>query len=105
MDMEQRLARLLSAIEKALAKGSGDRYVMAMIGRALAVVRRDLEGGIDAPECNLNLNVYGERSRSLDRLAKDIRARTLADRAKQELPVVLFRYVEERLKRWSPDPG
>ena len=103
MDLERRLARLLGAVEAALEHGAKDRYAMAMMGRALAVARRDLEGGIDRPERELNLAVYGEPMQSLDRLAKDVRDRAITDDLRQDLLTLLSRYVEERLKRWNPD--
>jgi hypothetical protein len=103
MQPERRLARLLAAIEAALGAGPDNRYAMAMVARALAVAKRDLEGGIDAPERALNLAVYGEATRSLDRLARDIRNRAINAGTYPDLPVMLARYVEDRLKRWNPD--
>lgn len=103
MEAQQRLARLLAAIESMLRTGQPDRYHMAMVSRALAVARRDLESGIDAPERALNLAIYGEAMPSLDRLASDIRNRALDDRACPDLKPMLARYVAERLRRWNPD--
>ena len=102
MDLVQRLGRLLAAVETALESGAKDRYMMAMIGRALAVARRDLEGGIDAPERALNRAVYGEATPSLHRLARDLRDRVIDDKNHPDLRAILSRYVEDRMRRWDP---
>jgi len=102
MEHVQRLGRLLAAVEAALGSGEKGRYMMAMIGRALAVARRDLEGGIDAPERALNRAVYGEDAPSLHRLAKDLRDRRIDDKHCPDLEAVLSRYVEDRMRRWDP---
>ena len=102
MDLEQRLGRLLAAVEAALGSGEKDRYTMAMIGRALAVAGRDLESGIDAPERALNRAVYGKATSSLRRLARDLRDRAIHDGNRPDLQKLLSRYVDDRMRRWDP---
>ncbi len=109
MELERKLARLLDAVDAALRDNAqpattvAEKYIAAMIARALRLVAREKEGGIDAPERALNAGLYGEESPSLDRLARDIRARALNDTNKPDLLALLTRYVDERVKRWNPD--
>jgi len=111
MDAMFRLQRLLSAVDIAVrdcASGkekSADRYRMAMIARALSVVERELEFGVDAPERRLNLQIYGEEMGELKRLATDIRSRSVTEESHPELGRALRHYVEERLMRWNPAHG
>jgi hypothetical protein len=109
MQAEARLACLLGAVEAEMrrlgAEGAltQDRYARAMIDRALAIARRELEGGIDAPERELNRQTLGRDDPSLDALAGALRARTIGDATDPHLFSHLLRFVRQRALRWNPD--
>lgn len=84
------------------ALSSEHRYAAAMMGNALDIARRELAGEAEAAEFALLDAIYDDGDGTMQRLAKDIRARKVSARTHPSLPKLLRAQVIAELKVRNP---
>ncbi len=77
--IELAIDTLKDDIQGQRALGPGERYKMAMVIRALEIARGEILSEPEAAQWQLLDDIYDDGDGTLERLARDIRARTVTD--------------------------
>ena len=100
--IELAIDTLKSDIQGERALGPGARYKLAMVIRALEVARGELLADPEAAQWDLLDDIYDDGDGTLEKLARDIRAKKVSDETHEGLRKGLERIVIAELETRNP---